>query len=117
MVLTGVVSVGCVLAVLQLNGATHLRAGDGAGFRPLLAAAILGLVNAGIGNIIYYSLIRSWGVTRTALVSYVVPLIGVTLGVVLLHDRLAPNMVVGLVLISASLACLGPPREPEPGLT
>jgi len=118
MVLTGVVSVGCVLAALQLSGATNLRVGDGASLRgPLLAAAILGLVNAGIGNIIYHSLIRSWGVARTALVGYVVPLIGVTLGVVLLHDHLAPNMVVGLVLISASLACLGPPREPEPGLT
>src|SRR5262249_58553398 len=90
MLLTGVV---CVTALEGVLGTRH-RVALHVGLRPgpLLAALTLGVVNAGIGNVVYYTLIRSWGVTRTALVGYLVPVVGVGLGVALLHDPLEANM-------------------------
>jgi drug/metabolite transporter (DMT)-like permease len=110
MLITGVVSVALFEGILLISGDVHARAAPRPG--PILAAAVLGLLNAGIGNVVYYTLIRAWGVTRTALVGYVVPMIGVALGVGLLHDELGPAMIVGLVFILASLVFVNPATTP-----
>lgn len=110
MLVTGVVSVALFEVVLVISGDVHARAAPRPW--PILAAAVLGLLNAGIGNVVYYTLIRAWGVTRTALVGYVVPMIGVALGVGLLHDELGPAMIVGLVFILASLLFVNPATTP-----
>jgi drug/metabolite transporter (DMT)-like permease len=110
MLVTGVVSVAFFELALIVTGNVHAHAAPRLG--PILAAAVLGILNAGIGNVVYYTLIRAWGVTRTALVGYVVPLIGVALGVGLLHDRLGPAMVLGLVFILASLVFVNPATTP-----
>lgn len=107
MLFTGIVFVGLLLVVLWMTGAARLHA-DAGGIDALTAALVLGVVNAGIGNLVYYRLIANWGVTRTALVGYLVPFIGVALGVAFLHDRIGVNMIAGFVLISASLFCLDP---------
>jgi drug/metabolite transporter (DMT)-like permease len=107
MLVTGILFVGVLLVALRTTGGARLEMDTG-GLDALAAALVLGIVNAGIGNLVYYRLIANWGVSRTALVSYVVPFIGVALGVAFLHDRIGLNMIVGLVLITASLFCLDP---------
>lgn len=112
MLVTGVVSVAFFEVVLEFTGNIHARASPRLG--PILAALILGVLNAGIGNVVYYTLIRAWGVTRTALVGYVVPVIGVALGVGFLHDKVGPAMILGLVCILVSLVFVNPATSPIP---
>ena len=107
MLFSGIAFVGLLLGVLWMTGAARLEA-DGGAIDALSAAVVLGVVNAGIGNLVYYRLIASWGVARTALVGYVVPFVGVGLGVAFLHDRIGLNMIVGFALITTSLFCLDP---------
>jgi len=107
MLLTGVVLVGALLPAVALTGAAALRA-EPSHLGPVAAAIVLGVLNAGIGNLVYYTLISNWGVTRTALVGYVVPLIGVALGVLFLHDPVGLNMIGGLALITLSLVYVNP---------
>lgn len=77
----------------------------------LVSVLMLGLFNAGLGNIVYYRLVLGWGVTRTALVGYVAPFIGTAVGVGLLDERLGPHAAVGLALMLASLALVTPDLE------
>jgi drug/metabolite transporter (DMT)-like permease len=107
MLFTGIVFVGLLLVALWMTGAARLQV-DGGGIDAVSAALVLGVVNAGIGNLVYYRLIANWGVARTALVGYVVPFVGVGLGVAFLHDRIGLNMIVGFALITTSLFCLNP---------
>ncbi len=106
MLATGVVSVGAFEVAGLATGS--LAAHASLSLWPVVATATLGVLNAGIGNVVYYTLIRAWGVTRTALVGFVVPFVGVALGAGFLHDRIGSNMVVGLVLITTSLLCVNP---------
>jgi drug/metabolite transporter (DMT)-like permease len=46
---------------------------------------------------------RAWGATRTTLVTYVLPVLGIALGVVVLDERLHPEEVVGTVLVLVGL--------------
>jgi drug/metabolite transporter (DMT)-like permease len=107
MMVTGVILMGTLLPILAVTGAVGLKA-DPTRLGPVVSVVVLGIVNAGIGNLVYYTLIRNWGVTRTALVGYVVPLIGVSLGVLLLHDPVGVNMFAGLALIVFSLVYVNP---------
>jgi drug/metabolite transporter (DMT)-like permease len=107
MLFTGIAFVGLLLVVLWMTGTARLQANAGS-IDAVTAALVLGVVNAGIGNLVYYRLIANWGVTRTSLVGYLVPFVGVALGVAFLHDRIGLNMIAGFVLISTSLFCLDP---------
>jgi drug/metabolite transporter (DMT)-like permease len=101
-VLAGTVTVAVLMTVVAASGAGSFR------FDPwspgvLVGLLALGIFNAGLGNIVYYRLILSWGVTRTALVGYSAPFIGAAVGATLLDERLGLPALVGLLLITASL--------------
>ncbi len=63
------------------------------------AVAWLGALGSGIGYILFFFLVRAWGATRTSLVTYVIPIVGITLGVVVLGEQLHPAEIVGSALI------------------
>ena len=66
-----------------------------------LAVLWLGVLGTAIAYVLYFSLIHSVGPTRTMLVTYVFPLVGVTLGVVILGEQLIwQELVGGLLIIS-----------------
>ncbi|WP_160039087.1 DMT family transporter [Paenibacillus sp. USDA918EY] len=73
----------------------------------ILAVAILGCFHAGIVYMLYNVLIRQAGATFASLNNYLVPLIGIMLGVSVLGDRLTWNAVAGLIVILLSLAIGG----------
>jgi drug/metabolite transporter (DMT)-like permease len=64
-----------------------------------IAIAWLGLLSTGVGFVLSFRLIRTWGATRQSLVTYVIPVIAIVLGVVVLDERLHPAELLGTVLI------------------
>ena len=68
-----------------------------------LAVIWLGLMGTCVAFLLYYFLLHSVGPTRTTLVTYVFPLVGVVLGVIFLHEVLDWHSLVGGALIVGSI--------------
>ena len=64
-----------------------------------IAIAWLGVFGAGISYLIFYYLLHQIGPTRVATVTYTIPVVGATLGVVFLGEALTWELVVGTLLI------------------
>jgi drug/metabolite transporter (DMT)-like permease len=73
---------------------------------PLTWVALLwlGIIGSCIAYLLYYYLLHSVGPTRTTLVTYVFPLVGVTLGVVFLNELLDWHLFVGGSMVVGSIA-------------
>ncbi len=71
---------------------------------PWAALAILGVIGTGLAYIINYTLIRHEGATRASVVTYLVPLISLTLGATALSEPLTPNLLTGATLILTGIA-------------
>jgi drug/metabolite transporter (DMT)-like permease len=69
-----------------------------------IALLWLGVLGSGFAFILNYYLIHEIGPTRTSMVTYLFPLGGVILGVVFLSEQLNWQLLVGAVLVIASLA-------------
>jgi drug/metabolite transporter (DMT)-like permease len=69
-----------------------------------IALLWLGVLGSGFAFILNYYLIHEIGPTRTSMVTYLFPLGGVILGVVFLSEKLSWQLLVGAVLVIASLA-------------
>jgi len=74
--------------------------------RPLtwLAVLWLGVMGVGVAYLLYFHLLHSVGPTRTLLVTYVFPLVGVLLGVIFLKESLDWNLGLGAGLVVGSIA-------------
>jgi drug/metabolite transporter (DMT)-like permease len=72
---------------------------------PLTWVALLwlGLIGSCIAYLLYYYLIHAVGPTRTMMVTYTFPVVGLALGVLILHEALDFNLVAGAALIIGSL--------------
>jgi drug/metabolite transporter (DMT)-like permease len=68
-----------------------------------IAIAWLGVLGAGISYLIFYYLLHTIGPTPISMVTYTIPVVGVTLGVVFLNERLDWSLVAGTVLIVAGV--------------
>jgi len=64
-----------------------------------IAIAWLGILGAAVSYILYYKLLHEIGPTRVSLVTYTLPVVGVTLGVVLLKEQLSLSLLAGTLLI------------------
>lgn len=71
------------------------------GFTWRAAGALLwlGLFGSCLAYILYFYVLQEWGATRTTLVTYVVPAVGVTVGVIFLGEQLDWRIIVGGILI------------------
>jgi drug/metabolite transporter (DMT)-like permease len=68
-----------------------------------VAIVWLGLLGTCVAFLLYYYLLHSVGPTRTTLVTYVFPLVGVILGVVFLNEVLDWHLLLGSILIVGSI--------------
>jgi drug/metabolite transporter (DMT)-like permease len=59
----------------------------------------LGLLSSGVAYLLFYHLLHAIGPTRASMVTYSIPLIGVSLGVIFLKERLDWLLVLGTALI------------------
>lgn len=64
----------------------------------------LGLLGSCVAYILYFYILRQWGPTRTTLVTYLLPIVGVTAGILLLDEILDWRLVVGGGLILSGIA-------------
>ena len=69
-----------------------------------LALAWLGLVGSCLAYLLFFYLLHSIGPTRTTLVTYIFPLVGVALGVIFLGELLDWHLFVGASLVVGSIA-------------
>lgn len=70
----------------------------------LLAVTWLGLVGSASAYLVYFRLLRHWGATRTSLVAYLLPVWGIVLGALVLHEPIEPSLVLGTVLVVSGIA-------------
>jgi drug/metabolite transporter (DMT)-like permease len=70
----------------------------------VLAVAWLGLVGSGLAFLAFFYLLDRWGATRTALVAYLLPVVGIILGVLVLQEKLTLPMLLGTALIIGGIA-------------
>jgi len=89
----------------------------------VLAISLLGFVGTGFAYILYYRSVGALGPTTTSLVTYLVPVVAVTLGVVVLDEQFHVRMllggamiVVGILLVQRRLRLPGR-RAPVPAAT
>jgi drug/metabolite transporter (DMT)-like permease len=82
-----------------------------------LAIVWLGIMATCFGTVLYYSLLSEVGPTRTTLVTYLFPLVGVFLGVIFLNEALNWQMIVGGLLIISGVVVVnarsGKPKRVE----
>ncbi len=75
-----------------------------------LSVIWLGVMGVAVAFLLYFYLLHSVGPTRTVLVTYIFPLVGVILGVVFLNERLDWQLAVGAVLVVASVVLVNRSR-------
>ncbi|MEA2621429.1 MAG: hypothetical protein QOH61_339 [Chloroflexota bacterium] len=63
----------------------------------------LGLLGSGVAYLLAFRIIRAWGATRMTLVTYVMPVVGIILGVAVLSEQLHLAEILGTVLIIGGL--------------
>jgi drug/metabolite transporter (DMT)-like permease len=68
-----------------------------------IALLWLGLIGSCTAYLLYYYLIHAVGPTRTTMVTYTFPVVGLALGVLVLHEALDFSLVAGAALIVGSL--------------
>ena len=70
----------------------------------VFSVAWLGLIGSGLAFLAFFYLLERWGATRTALVAYLLPVVGIILGVLVLQETLSLPMLVGTALIIGGIA-------------
>jgi drug/metabolite transporter (DMT)-like permease len=64
----------------------------------------LGIVGSGIAYLAWYRLITRWDATRTSLVTYLLPIVGIALGVAVLGETVDARVLAGTALVIAGIA-------------
>jgi len=63
------------------------------------SVAWLGIVGSGFAYLVFFRLLRDWGSTRTSLVAYILPVVGIALGFLVLDETIDLRIAVGTALI------------------
>ncbi|MDF2554670.1 MAG: hypothetical protein K0R60_565 [Microbacterium sp.] len=93
------VNVGIAAAVMLL--ATPLVALSPIALDPVIVACllVLGCVGTGVAYIWNQNVLRAWGPTRSSTVTYITPVVGVLLGIVVLGEQISWNEPAGALLV------------------
>ena len=70
----------------------------------VLAIVWLGIIGSGLAYLCYFTILANWGATRTSLVAYLLPVVGIVLGAVVLGDPVTLNRIAGTALVIAGIA-------------
>lgn len=78
---------------------------EGFDLTPTRAAAVglLGVLGTGVGYLIYYRMIAEVGATKASVVTYLVPVVGLVVGVTIADEPFSWRLVIGAALIVAGV--------------
>lgn len=96
---TAAISSGFLMLVAPLLGGPAATPLNEVSSHVLTSVLALGFVNTFIAYLIFYSLIPALGAARTTMVTYVVPPVGLLLGVVFLNEVLDARLLIGAAMI------------------
>jgi drug/metabolite transporter (DMT)-like permease len=94
------------LLSLPFAAATTATTGVHLTVRRVLAIGALGVIGTGVAYILNYRIIADVGATRASVVTYIIPVVAVTVGVVVLGEPFQWRLVAGGVLIVGGLLLL-----------
>ena len=81
--------------------------------RPDLQAIVsilwLGIFGSGLAYLVNFRLLAAWGATRTTLVAYVIPVVGIVLGYLALQEPVDGRLLLGTVLVIGGVAFVNSP--------
>jgi drug/metabolite transporter (DMT)-like permease len=77
---------------------THVEAST------ILAVSWLGLIGSGLAFLGFFFLLGRWGATRTSTIAYVLPVVGIALGVTVRQETVSLPVLAGMVLIIGGVA-------------
>lgn len=70
----------------------------------IFAVVWLGLLGSGAAYLVFYRLLGRWGATRTSLVAYLLPVVGIVLGALVLGEAVDARLVAGTALVIGGIA-------------
>ena len=70
----------------------------------LFAVIWLGILGSGFAYLAYFRILGEWGATRTSMVAYLLPIVGITLGVIVLNEAVDVRVLAGTALVIAGVA-------------
>jgi drug/metabolite transporter (DMT)-like permease len=70
----------------------------------LLAIVWLGLLGSGLAYLSYFRILQHWGATRTSMVAYLLPVVGIALGALVLNEQVTWSTLIGTALVIGGIA-------------
>jgi drug/metabolite transporter (DMT)-like permease len=70
----------------------------------MFAVIWLGLLGSGLAYLVFFRILGRWGATRTSMVAYLLPVYGIALGGLILHEPIDIRLLVGTALIIGGVA-------------
>jgi drug/metabolite transporter (DMT)-like permease len=69
----------------------------------------LGILGSGLAYLVVFRLFAAWGATRTTMVAYVIPVVGIVLGFVVLAEPVDIRLLIGTALVVGGVALVNSP--------
>jgi drug/metabolite transporter (DMT)-like permease len=79
------------------------------GIESIFAIIWLGILGSGVAYLVNFRLLASWGATRTTLVAYVIPVVGIVLGYLVLAEPVDGRLILGTLFVVAGVALVNSP--------
>ena len=70
----------------------------------VLAVVWLGVLGSGLAYLAFFRLLAHWGATRTTLVAYLLPIVGIVLGALVLNEQVDARIFIGTALVIGGVA-------------
>jgi drug/metabolite transporter (DMT)-like permease len=82
--------------------------------KTVLAVVWLGLLGSALAYLLNFFIISRWGASRATLVTYVIPIVGLTLGAIFLGETLDWRILAGSALVIVGIALASLIKRPQP---
>jgi drug/metabolite transporter (DMT)-like permease len=76
------------------------------GLVPVAAVIVMGVLSTALAYILFFQILETAGATNLMLVTFLIPVSGILLGVLVLGETLRPQHLLGMACIAASLALI-----------